>query len=247
MKRKLFLLIITIVFLVAGAVQAIISNGLVAYFPFNGNANDASGNNNDGIVVGAQLTSDRYGKANSAYAFYGNGSYVDCGNGTSLNLTGSITISLWIYPENLSTGRILSKREGHDGYEFNLFEGELQFVLNGSMKAYYDLTGLENTWVFIAGVYDQTLSPNSVKLYVNQEDPALGVDNFSDPIGVNNGSLYLGIMNLSYPYPFKGKIDSVRIYDRALSAAEIAKLYAVRDMLGTQVPASISPLLLLDQ
>jgi len=245
MKKIVFLLIFTAAILVAGAVQAIISNGLVAYYPFSGNTKDASGNGNDGTVVGAQLTSDRFGKADSAYAFYGNGDYVDCGHDTSLDITGPITIALWIYPQDLlSVGRILSKGVGESGYELAVYANNLQFFINGSELASHDLTGLENTWIFIAAVYDQTLSPNSVKLYVNQDNPVMGGLNYVDPIGVNTGNLYLGNYKLMVMEPFHGKMDSIRIYDRALSAAEIANLYTSRDATGASVPATVTPLLL---
>jgi len=52
------------------------TSGLVAYWPFNGNANDESGNKNDGIVYGASLTSDRFGNMNSAYNFDGINDYI---------------------------------------------------------------------------------------------------------------------------------------------------------------------------
>ena len=53
------------------------TNGLVGYWPFNGNANDASGNGNNGTVNGATLTTDRNGNANSAYSFDGNNDYIE--------------------------------------------------------------------------------------------------------------------------------------------------------------------------
>ena len=49
-----------------------LNNGLVAYYPFNGNANDESGNGNDGTVNGATLTTDRFGNTDQAYSFDGN-------------------------------------------------------------------------------------------------------------------------------------------------------------------------------
>ena len=48
--------------------QNFLTNGLVAYYPFNGNANDATGNGNNGEVHGAQLAEDRFGHVNAAYA-----------------------------------------------------------------------------------------------------------------------------------------------------------------------------------
>ena len=52
------------------------SNGLVGYWPFNGNANDQSGNGNNGVVNGVSLTTDRFGNTNSAYSFDGNSNYI---------------------------------------------------------------------------------------------------------------------------------------------------------------------------
>ena len=67
--------IMGIVFLIIIAFNGIcfsgINDGLVAYYPFNGNANDESGNGNHGIVDGAALSMDRFGNLNSAYLFDG--------------------------------------------------------------------------------------------------------------------------------------------------------------------------------
>jgi uncharacterized protein (TIGR02145 family) len=54
-----------------------LNNGLVGYWPFNGNANDESGNGNNGAVIGATLTTDRFGKTNSAYCFDGINQYIE--------------------------------------------------------------------------------------------------------------------------------------------------------------------------
>ena len=51
--------------------NSLVTLGLLAYYPFNGNALDASGNNNDGVVAGATLTNDRFGASNAAYHFSG--------------------------------------------------------------------------------------------------------------------------------------------------------------------------------
>jgi hypothetical protein len=72
------------------------TNGLVGYWPFNGNANDVSGNNNNGTVNGATLTSDRNGNANSAYSFNGSSNFIQVANSSSLQNVNSITISAWI-------------------------------------------------------------------------------------------------------------------------------------------------------
>ena len=73
MKR--FFLIFSFLFITTGISQDLPSNipanGLVAYYPFNGNANDESGNSNNGNVLGASLSGDRFGNENSAYSFDG--------------------------------------------------------------------------------------------------------------------------------------------------------------------------------
>jgi hypothetical protein len=74
-----------------------LDSGLLAYYPFNGNANDESGNGNDGTVYGATLTVDRFGIADSAYYFDGVDDYIDCGNDPLLNPgLGSYTMEAWI-------------------------------------------------------------------------------------------------------------------------------------------------------
>ena len=70
---------------------------LEAYYPFNGNANDESGNAHHGTVTGAVLTTDRFGAAASAYQFNGVNAFIDCGNAAPLNIgTGNLTLSAWV-------------------------------------------------------------------------------------------------------------------------------------------------------
>ena len=71
------------------------SNGLVGWWPFNGNANDESGNGNNGTVNGATLTTDRFGAADKAYSFDGVNDLIRVAHQTSLNLTGDYSISVW--------------------------------------------------------------------------------------------------------------------------------------------------------
>lgn len=82
-----------------------LQNGLVAYYPFNANANDESGNDNNGTVNGANLTTDRFGNANSTYDFDGINDYISVNHDASLNLSNQITMHGWIYPESV-TGSI---------------------------------------------------------------------------------------------------------------------------------------------
>ena len=79
-------------------VFADLTEGLVAHYPFNGNANDESGNGNDGIVSGnLQPTADRFGTPDHAYYFNGTDSYVNIGD---LDLPGNFSASIWIKNES---------------------------------------------------------------------------------------------------------------------------------------------------
>src|SRR5256885_16568574 len=70
--------------------------GLLAYYPFTGNANDASGNNNNPVFNNATLTSDRFGNAGRAYSFNGIDNYMRIPNSPSLNPANQISICVWV-------------------------------------------------------------------------------------------------------------------------------------------------------
>jgi len=92
------------------------TNGLIGWWPFNGNANDESGNGNNGTVNGAALTADRNGHPNSAYNFNGSSSYISLSqpffNGNST--VGEMSMSVWfrIYDYPVGNSYYLSTKEG---------------------------------------------------------------------------------------------------------------------------------------
>ncbi|MCH8838790.1 MAG: fibronectin type III domain-containing protein, partial [Candidatus Marinimicrobia bacterium] len=79
--------------------------GLVAYYPFSGNANDESGNANHGTVFGATLAADRFGNANSAYSFDGTDDYVVVPSAGPLDFSEQMTISFWATPQSVPGDR----------------------------------------------------------------------------------------------------------------------------------------------
>ena len=93
MRQALFLLLFIPNFLLA---QVNLNQGLVAYYPFSGNANDASGNNNNPVFNNATLAADRLGNPNSAYSFNGVDNYIRIPNSPSLNPTNQISICAWV-------------------------------------------------------------------------------------------------------------------------------------------------------
>ena len=110
------------------------TNGLVGYWPFNGNANDESGNGNNGTVNGAILTTDRNGNANSAYNFDGNNfTRISVLDSPNLNLTNDFTISSWIngtsFESSGGTVRMIVSKAGDNvgnpnGYNYGIWGDE---------------------------------------------------------------------------------------------------------------------------
>lgn len=220
---------IAALFLNANA-QSFITNGLVAYYPFNGNANDASGNGLNGTNNGATMTADRFGNANAAFSFNGSSSYISFAT-VPTSQTNNWTVSSWIKPAALSQiGTVVSV--GHDsgvggsanGYQTcinsgnSAVSGNLFAAIYGGISTYSSGFAFTSTdaWTQIV-----LLRTNGIaSFFVNGIQ--VGETVSSNPrvptsftIGSANGIRF-----------FKGCIDDVRIYNRALSPSEVAQLYA---------------------
>ena len=97
-----------------------LNNGIVGFWPFNGNANDESGNSHNGTNNGASLTTDRFGNSNSAYSFDGASTInIDHHSNLSVSTTGQITVSAWSKSSQVSSGyyHILGKRGSSMEYQ----------------------------------------------------------------------------------------------------------------------------------
>jgi hypothetical protein len=204
------------------------TNGLVGWWPFNGNANDESGNNNNGTVNGASLTSDRFGNVAKAYSFDGVNDYILC-SPNQVNLNGnSFSWSLWLKNNSLSIGALYIAQgttNSNNGFHLGFTSNSIfRFgFYNNDLDANTSNTDLNN-WFFYAGTYDA--STNQRKLYIN------GVLNssdiaFADYIG--NGALYFGgtfsNTNGWAQSSVNGKLDDIGIWNRALTQQEITDLY----------------------
>ncbi len=219
-----------------------LKRGLVAYYPFNGNANDESGNKNNGKVYGAALTDDKLGNKNSAYYFDGN-SYITVPDNNSIDFTNSLSIFAWINLEDATNNQkiiskvILNNMEG--GYIFGIDKSQLYPEIFdkwnqkiGGPKGNSVIPS--NSWTLI-GV---TFNNNIVKYYCNDQCIA--------ELPVNSTSLYNNSSNLiigtnSWENPpsnlmVRGKIDEVRLYNRALNLKEIQSLFALFNIEPTMAP-----------
>ncbi len=198
----------------------------VVHYPFNGNANDESSSGYHGTVTEAALTTDRFGKPDSAYYFDGINDYINCGTGLNLvNGSDQLTITAWINPELLNEGQntILSERDGGDNYQFAIMDNDIYFSFwkpDNSELLFYGNDALVKTdfWQFVAITYNGY----EVSLFYNGElnasEPASGI------INSNSSQLQIGTYTPNDGM-FQGNLDDIRIYNQALSSEMIHALY----------------------
>lgn len=214
-------------------VLADLNDGLVAYYPFDGNANDESSNRHDGTVNGPTLTEDRFGNANSAYSFDGVNDFIEIANSDTLEIGyHDYTIAAWIKTVPNNNGRIFSKgssgcvtgymmrmggTQGSKLYLENAKDGTCEIVATGNV------TINDNAWHFVVGVVDRDIG---AKIYVDSNlDVQVNHDTSMHDLSNNNNPM-IGFNDVGdYYEPFNGVIDDVRIYNRALSEEEIQTLY----------------------
>ncbi len=217
-------------------------DGLIAYYPFNGSAEDHSGNGFHGEVSGATLTNDRFGQPDAAYHFTP-GDSVRCTNTVPLVLT-SWTTTAWINVDHygLHAG-VLGKGEDpitdHNNFGFgiatdggnnNTIRSDYENCSDGN-HFLHAITAEPGEWYFVA--YTRDNDSGETRLYVNN----LGaLDSAIWPDTPCETSRPITIGGLSY----EGVIDDVRIYDRALSEAAIEELFNGEDALVT-VPGASDP------
>jgi len=102
MKTSVFAVCV-VVFLFCGITHAGLSDGLVAYYPFNGNANDESGNGHNGTVHGATLATDRLSHTNGAYYFDNVNDWIDLGPEANLFPNSTFSVVIWIKAPTIKT------------------------------------------------------------------------------------------------------------------------------------------------
>ena len=210
------------------------ANGLVGWWPFNGNANDESGNGNNGTNNGATLTTDRNGNVNSAYSFDGN-SGITIPHSTSLNIGSSCTFSFWLKYNNLSNGFNLVFKKGitggcpDSGYYF-AFDGIpgpahkcFGYGVTGNCSSISDTEYLDNQWHNIIVVYNLQ---NSQIYFDGVLQDGDANSNLNQTISNTIEPLIIGYYNGPYSgTSWNGLIDDIGIWNRALTPQEITNLY----------------------
>lgn len=207
------------------------TNGLVGWWPFNGNANDISGNGNNGTVSGAALTTDRNSISNNAYLFNGSSSYINIPNSTSLQFNGGITFSTWLYASAFPSPVAYWFSKGADGgtpysWTSSVDAGTKKATVsifdnnNQNCGASSTTSLLLNTWIHVVHSFDGSFA----RTYVNgvlESSISCSYSTFS-----NSYALIFGRRHISgLPYFWNGKIDDFGLWNRALTQQEITALY----------------------
>ena len=220
-----------------------ISRGLIAHYPFNGSADNQTRDDLHGIVHGARLTADRKNKPNAAYMFDGVDDYIQVKHDEVLNLPEDFTISLWTkissdQVPHSGINDILRKWTGNaEGYPFSIS------YLNSKADE-----GKQNKIICVR--YDSQLCRNSpttfspviandrfihivlvkeggrMKHYVNKKlvEEITDTTNPARCKAGNSADMTIGCRGNLVRF-FRGVIDDVRIYERALTQKEINTVY----------------------
>jgi PKD repeat protein len=235
MKTKKSILTSILVFIITAAIAQIPSEGLVAWYPFNGNANDASGNENHGQPMNSvELTTDRFDEVNSAYLFDGIDDFINVPDDNTLSLTGpEFTFSAWVTHGLFNyQDRAILMKSNNPGYANNKYyfwykqQGQPHGIGVGRFVSTPGEIGFDNSpelnaWVF----YSLVKTSNSIEIYIDG-DLISSQTNYSALSNTNGIDLRIGGQEQDGGNQWwNGKIDDVRIYNRALSSDEILELY----------------------
>jgi hypothetical protein len=193
--------------------------GLVAAYGFNEGSgttvHDASVNGNNGTLQGGSswTTSGRYG---TAILFNGTNAYVNIPSSPSLQLTSAMTLEAWVMPSRLTGIWRDVIYKGMDNYYLEAESTSAKPAIKGTLSGplYGTVALTTKTWTHMAGTYDGA----TLRLYVNGAQ--VNSQTQTGPIAVSTNPLQIG-GDTFYGQYFQGTIDEIRVYNRALSAAEI--------------------------
>lgn len=234
-------LILAILFLLPSICQADITTGLVGWWKYddaNGvNPIDSSTGGHSGTLTGTTKPSAITGKVQGALSFDGSTGYVDYGNNFTLATSGAdYSFSAWIYlyvnPTNGVSFSIVKKATGANAWEF-LFDivgfgnnttprTDFQMWSTNNPDALGATTLKLNTWYHVVAV--RTTSDTSMRVYLNGVQDGSTTTNTTGDYSIT-ASTEVGRGNITFTGFFNGRIDDVRIYNRALTKADIIQLY----------------------
>jgi len=214
-----------------------LSRGLVAYYPLNGNALDFSGNNLHGVLRnGVSGANDRFNVPNSAMIFDGIDDYIEIDDHPLLRFRDSFSICFFFNrTANSTTAEIIEKRDWNDGskssFDIGLVNpGQVRTAVKTGANCSDPLNGWiyptltdfiqPDTWYCMAITYETGI----VKSYLNGSLVGTSTAAIKTIDSCPGSSVRIGIHWKGDPLPFQGKIDEVRLYNRALDGLEVESL-----------------------
>jgi hypothetical protein len=222
---------------VEATATANLTNGLVAYYPLDGNANDASGNGFNGVPYNVTPTTNRFGQASAAMSFDTNGgSYIDCGSPSLLQFTGDFSVTAWVNPSGGTLNPRIVSYGADSGYE--LLTGQTtsnrNFGVNlGGTKFNEQSIFFAGEWHFVACLF----AGSNAYIFV---DGAFVVTNDVSTPPIFSGDLNLGRKSLApFDNYWGGAMDEVRFYNRALSTAELNLLFTLPEQTNTATAIAV--------
>jgi hypothetical protein len=213
------------------------TNGLVAWYPFNGNANDESGNGNNGTAAGAVLTTDRFGNNNSCYQFNGMNSSISTLSGGPLNQSPR-SFSLWLRTNKTGENYLIQYGNptgagDYFGIAMNNYCSGIGIDISNGVAMWGPNSLTNNNWHHCVIVFDPTVGSTLVDLIVYVDGVLQSSLNCSLSLNnntqINTQELYPFLIGGGATTPgsrhFQGDIDDIGIYNRALTQAEVTALY----------------------
>jgi hypothetical protein len=219
-------------------ISSSLKNGLVAYYPFDGNANDNSGNGNHGILRGGvSLVADRFGQSNNAYNFDGTSACIEV-PGQQFNFISNMSVSLWVKPfssQPNTWNRLLDKGSWNrtyapGGWTVQQFDNHLNSYIFIAPPSPFtnSIQFNSNQWNHLG----MTKNGKIVKAFMNGNlDFTTELSGSANLVSTGNMPLLIGCNNGHYTIPasfldtlYKGALDEIMIYDRVLTATEMIQL-----------------------
>lgn len=235
MRKTITLLVVLIANIICSQVPNYVpTNGLVGWWPFNGNGNDISGNGNNGIINSPSLIADRFGIADKAYNFITATDKITVNNTTPIINNTQISVSLWVklpFQYNESSLSLLKNGITYtNGFNLYVDQNNNAYGTNNYLIGFIvgnnsDVSFLSNqieigNWANIAASYDGS----EIKIYLNGILKA--TRNFNQSMNIQNSNLIIGIWdNQTLPTIMNRQLDDIGIWNRALTQTEITALY----------------------
>ena len=211
------------------------ANGLVGWWPFNGNANDESGNGNHGTVNGATLTADRFGNVGMAYYLNGITDFIQT-TYPGISSSGSRTVTFWANPEVVASNNYAFSYGGP--FPGGIFAATVRCtpsdnigtVISSAFINFFNPSVCGNWNFYCYSFPPGGQNQSNIKVYQNGlllTNPTTQYNPTTIVNTANSSPLTFGKLVYvdGYPSNFKGRLDDFGFWNRELSQAEITQLY----------------------